>query len=246
MRLEVLSDRNAVAERAAAIIADVAHLAVATRGQFVFAVSGGDTPWLMLRLLSGKEIPWQRTHILQVDERVAPADHPDRNLTHLQETLLRQSTLRAEQVHAMAVENPNLGAAATDYETVLRELAGSPPVLDLVHLGLGTDGHTASLFPSDPVLEVSNQDVSVSGPHLGRLRMTLTLPVLNRARSILWLVTGAEKAVMLRRLHDGDRSVPAGRVRQCNARILADRAAAALVAVDGDGMRFGAPVPRKK
>jgi len=237
VEVEVLSNNVAVAERAATIIAETARLAVTARGQFVFAVSGGGTPWLMLRALGGKDVPWQQTHILQVDERVVPPGQSDRNWTHLQANLLEQSLLPREQMHAMPVERVDLYAAAADYAAVLRHLAGTPPVLDLIHLGLGTDGHTASLFPGDPVCEVREEDVSVSGPRQGHLRMTLTFSVLNRARSILWLITGAEKAEMLRRLHDGDRSIPAGCVSRSNARILADSAAASYVAAGGDGAR---------
>ena len=112
------------------------------------------------------------------------------------------------------------------YALTLREIAGSPPVLDLVHLGLGPDGHTASLVPGDAVLDVTDADVALTGVYQGRRRMTLTYPILNRSRRILWLVTGSEKAGMLVRLRDGDLSIPAGRVRRDQALVLADRAAA--------------------
>jgi 6-phosphogluconolactonase/glucosamine-6-phosphate isomerase/deaminase len=126
----------------------------------------------------------------------------------------------------MPVESSDLNAAAAFYAQTLRSITGSPPVLDLVHLGLGPDGHTASLVPGDPVLDVSNADVAVTGIYQGRQRMTLTYPVLNRSRLVLWLVTGGEKAGMLPRLQTGDISIPAGRVRAGRAVILADRAAA--------------------
>jgi 6-phosphogluconolactonase/glucosamine-6-phosphate isomerase/deaminase len=127
------------------------------------------------------------------------------------------------------VNDPDLPTAAGRYAQTLREIAGTPPVLDLVHLGLGPDGHTASLVPGDPVLEVTDADVALAGPYQGRRRMTLTYPILNRSRRILWLVTGGEKAGMLLRLRDGDRSIPAGRVRGEQATVLADRPAAAQV-----------------
>ena len=229
MKIEVLENPDAVAEEAAAIIATDARIAVDARGRFTLAVSGGHTPWLMLRALSQMEVPWKHVHILQVDERVAPAGDPDRNFTHLRESLLDHAPLPATQIHAMPVEAPDLAAAAACYAATLRELAGAPPTLDLVHLGLGPDGHTASLVPNDPVLEVADADVALTGVYLGRQRMTLTYRTINRARRILWLVTGDEKAAMLVRLRDGDPSIPAGRVRQDDALVLADHGAASLL-----------------
>jgi len=226
MKIEVLADAASVAREAAAIIAAEARAAVAARGRFVVAVSGGRTPWLMLRALAGEEVPWEDVHVAQVDERVAPAGHPDRNLTHLRESLLENAPLPPEQLYPMPVDSPYLEAAAKQYALTLREIAGSPPVLDLVHLGLGPDGHTASLVPGDPVLQVTETDVALTGVYQGRRRMTLTYPILNRSRRVLWLVTGNEKAAMLVRLREGDPSIPAGRVRQERALVLADRAAA--------------------
>jgi 6-phosphogluconolactonase len=226
MKIEVLADADAVASKAATIIAAEARDAVAARGRFVVALSGGHTPWLMLRALAEEEVPWEKIHLVQVDERVAPAGDPDRNLTHLRESLLTRVALRPEQVHAMPVEAPDLEAAAKTYAQSLRELAGSPPVLDLVHLGLGPDGHTASLVPGDPVLNVTDNDVALTGVYQGRRRMTLTYPIINRAGRILWLVTGSGKAGPLVRLRNADRSIPAGRIRQDHALVLADRAAA--------------------
>ena len=226
MKLEVLANPEAVARAAADLIAVEARAAVAARGRFSLAVSGGQTPWQMLRLLAREDVPWEGVHVLQVDERVAPAGHPDRNLTHLRESLLGQAPLSPARVFAMPVESPDLEAAAAQYARVLREIAGSPPVLDVVHLGLGPDGHTASLVPGDAVLDITDADVALTGVYQGRRRMTLTYPVLNRARRILWLVTGSEKAGMLARLRAGDGSIPAGRVRYDQALVLADQAAA--------------------
>ena len=226
MNIEVLADSQSVAERAASLIADEARNAVAARGSFTLAVSGGRTPWAMLRALGGATIPWQAVHILQVDERVAPPGHPDRNLTHIRESLFpHQAAL--SQIYPMPVELPDLNAAASQYAGTLRQLAGTPPVIDLVHLGLGPDGHTASLVPGDPVLDVESADVGLTGPYQERRRMTLTYPVLNRARRVLWVVTGGEKEEMVNRLLAGDRSIPAGRVRNDAAVLLADCAAAA-------------------
>ncbi len=226
MKIEVLPDDHAVAQQAAALIAAAARSAVAARGRFVMAVSGGRTPWLMLCALAVEDVPWTDFHLAQVDERVAPAGDPDRNLTHIQESLLQHVPLSAERVHAMPVEVPDLNAAAVQYEQALQRLAGSPPVLDLVHLGLGSDGHTASLVPGDPVLEIVDADVATTGQYQQRRRMTLTYPILNRARRILWLVTGEEKAGPLASLQDGDWAIPAGRVCQERAIVLADREAA--------------------
>ena len=226
MKIEILPDADAVARKAAELIAAEARSAVAERGRFVMAVSGGHTPWQMLRALANEKVPWESVHVVQVDERVAPAGDPDRNLTHLRESLLEHAPLRPEQIHAMPVEAPDLEAAAKRYAITLQEIAGSAPVLDLAHLGLGPDGHTASLVPGDPVLNVTDADVAPTGVYQGRRRMTLTYPMLNRSRRILWLVTGSDKVDALARLRDGDPSIPAGRIQQDQAMVLADRAAA--------------------
>jgi 6-phosphogluconolactonase len=225
MKLEVLADAESVARHAAEVIAGEARAAVKARGRFTVAISGGRTPWMMLRELSSLDVLWKNVHVLQTDELIAPEGHVDRNLTHLRANLLAQGQLGPEQIHAMPVELADLDEAATRYARTLVEIAGSPPVLDLVHLGLGSDGHTASLVPGDPVLDVTDADVAVTGLYQGRRRMTLTYPVLNRARGLLWLITGEDKAAMLVRLHRGDPSIPAGRVRQDHAVVLADRAA---------------------
>ncbi len=226
MKIEVHPDDETAARDAARIIAADARAAVSSRGRFIMAVSGGRTPWLMLRALAREQLPWEHVHAVQVDERVAPAGDPDRNLAHLRESLLDHAPLRPAQIHAMPVEVPDLNRAAHEYAAILQEVAGTPPALDLVHLGLGADGHTASLVPGDPVLDVSAADVAVTRPYQGRRRMTLTFPIINRSRRILWLVTGREKARALARLRDKDPSIPASRVRQDRALILADRLAA--------------------
>ncbi len=148
---------------------------------------------------------------------------------HLRDSLLEHAPLRADQIHGMPVEDPDLERAAQRYAATLQQLAGTPPVLDLVHLGLGPDGHTASLVPGDPVLRINDKDVAVTGSYQGHRRMTLTYPVINRARSILWLVTGGEKAPVLPRLLAGDQSIPGGRVAQQHALVIADRTAASQV-----------------
>ncbi|MGI9386631.1 MAG: 6-phosphogluconolactonase [Methyloligellaceae bacterium] len=232
MKLRVLSDAESVARSGAAFIAEAAHAAIKDRNKFIFAVSGGRTPWVMLRALASEPLPWDSIHIVQVDERVAPADDPDRNLAHLRESLLSNAPLPPDNIHAMPVEQDDLAAASAEYGRTLEALAGTPPVLDLVHLGLGPDGHTASLVPGDPVLEVSDAPVGTTGAYQGRNRMTLTYPVLNHARSVMFIVTGAEKVDALSRLVKHDPTIPAGRVRPDNATVIADESAA--VGVDHD------------
>jgi 6-phosphogluconolactonase len=239
MRIEALADADAVARAGAAFTAEQARAAVAARGRFIMAVSGGHTPWQMLRELADQHLPWANVHVVQVDERVAPAGHSDRNLTHLRESLLAHCPLPPEQVHAMPVESADLDSASRGYATTLQQIAGTSAVLDLAHLGLGPDGHTASLVPGDPVLDVTDSDVGLTGLYQGRRRMTLTYPMLNRARSIVWLVTGREKAEMLARLCAVDRSSPAGRIRQDQAFVLADHDAAGALQLHS----FTAPGP---
>jgi len=222
---EILPDADAVAVRAARLVAAEARAAVAARGRFSLAVSGGRTPWALLRALAAEDVPWAAVSVFQVDERAAPEGHPDRNWTHVRANLLDRVPVPPGQAHPMEVLDPDRAAAAARYAEALAGAAGRPPVLDLVLLGLGSDGHTASLVPGDPVLE-ARDDVACTGPYQGRTRMTLTLPTLDRARRVLWIVTGAEKAPMLRRLIDRDASIPAGRVAADRALILADAAAA--------------------
>ncbi len=215
LEVEVLPDAGAVARRGAEVVAGEAAAAVAASGRFTFAVSGGRTPWAMFAELPAT-LPWDRVTIFQVDERVAPDGDPDRNLTHLLESLPAGA---AADVRAMPVGADDLEAAASRYAAAL------PDAFDLVHLGLGPDGHTASLVPGDPVLEVTDRDVAVTGSYQGHRRMTLTYPALDRARRILWLVTGDDKTRAMRLLRDGDRSIPAGRVSAERALAVADAAA---------------------
>jgi 6-phosphogluconolactonase len=217
LEVEVLPDAETVARRGAEVVAEQAAAAVAERGRFTFAVSGGRTPWVMFAHLAGK-VPWEKVTIFQVDERIAPDGDPDRNLTQLQRSLPPGG---AADVRAMPVWAHDLERAAEEYAAAL------PDAFDLVHLGLGPDGHTASLVPGDAVLNVSDRDVALTGGlYQERRRMTLTYPTLNRARRILWLVTGADKVDALRRLRDGDPTIPAGRVETEHALVLADAVAA--------------------
>lgn len=213
----VHEDSAAVALAAADHVAALAHEAVERHGSFRFAVSGGATPWAMFAALAARDVPWDRVTIHQVDERIAAAGDPDRNLTHLRAAL---GGVPAEVV-AMPVEDPDPDAAADRYAE------GLPPTFDLVHLGLGPDGHTASLVPDDPVLEVEDRAVAcTTGEYQGRRRMTLTYPGLSRAKHLLWLVVGGAKSSALARLCAGDTSIPAGRVVAGGSLVLADTAAA--------------------
>ena len=221
-RVHVEADGAAIARAAARFVAECARRAVSERGRCLAAFSGGSSPRAMLGALVTEDIPWRSLHIFQVDERAAPHGHGDRNLTQLEEALLGTTPLASDQLHAMPVEDDDLEAAAERYAEELAEFGGSPAVLDLVHLGLGNDGHTASLVPGDPGLDVIDNDVTVSGHYRGYRRMTLTFPMLDRARQRLWLVPGAGKTEMLGRLCAGDKTIPAGRVNAKNAILFTD------------------------
>ena len=226
MKVEVTPDAESAGRRAAAILAPSASETLAERERFVLAVSGGKTPEPMFRSLSEEAVHWSRVHVIQVDERVAPDGHRDRNWTGLMETLLSRVPLKPEHLHPMPVEARDLEAAARGYAGLLRELAGDPPAIDCVHLGLGADGHTASFVLGDPILDCDDADVGLTGIYHGWRRMTLTYPALNRARRLVWLVTGTSKADVLERLLRGDRTIPAGQVRGENVVVVADAAAA--------------------
>jgi 6-phosphogluconolactonase len=217
--LEVLPDAEAVARRAADFVAAAAREAIAAGGRFTFALSGGRSPRAMFRDLADEGVPWEQIGIWQVDERVAPGGDPDRNLTSLEPVIPSGADLRP-----MPVTEPDLEAAADRYAASL------PEAFDLVHLGMGDDGHTASLVPGDPVLEVTDRDVAVTGEYRGLRRMTVTYPVLDRAARALWLITGSDKGPMVPRLLAGDRSIPAGRVATAEQLVVVDAAAAAEVA----------------
>jgi 6-phosphogluconolactonase len=217
LQIEICPEADAVARRAAEHVARLAGAAIADHGRFTFAVrrrphAVGDVAHLV-----AEPIAWEDVTIFQVDERVTPAGDPDRNLTHLREAL---GPAAAAEVRPMPVEAPDLERAAGEYAGWL------PESFDLVHLGLGADGHTASLVPGDPVLGISDRDVALTGTYQGRRRMTLTYPVLERAPNVLWLITGANKVDALARLRAGDHSIPAGRISTANALVIADEAAA--------------------
>jgi 6-phosphogluconolactonase len=214
-----------VAVAGANFISARAAEAIADRGQFTLALSGGSTPWVMLGKLAEYDLPWDRFKIFQVDERVAADGDPERNLVHIRAEFADRIALPPENLFAMPVVSDDLEQAAGHYAETLTELAGDPPVLDVIHLGLGSDGHTASLVPGDPVLDESERDVAITDIYSGRRRMTLTYSIINRARQLLWLITGEGKADMLDRLIQGDADIPAGRVSQQQATVVADLAA---------------------
>ncbi len=217
LAVEITADAEAACARAAELVAEYARCAMAAHGSCTLAVSGGRSPWAMFAHLVGLEVAWDRVLTYQVDERIAPDGDPDRNLTHLIASVPEPAQTG---IRPMPVTDPDPEVAARRYARIL------PPAFDLVHLGLGADGHTASLIPGDPALAVTDRDVAVTGTYQGRRRMTLTYPTLDRARRILWLVTGADKVDALARLVAGDRTIPAGRVNQANAILIADAAAA--------------------
>jgi 6-phosphogluconolactonase len=216
--LEVLPDADAAAERFATLLAMRARSLVAATGKFTLALSGGSGPWQSFRLLADEDVPWGSVEIFQVDERVAPMGDDERNLTHMKESLPEPAW---ERMHPMPVDSDDLEAAASQYAQLL------PEALDVVHLGLGPDGHTASLVPGDAVLDVTDRDVAITATaYQGRRRMTLTYPMLDRSRELLWLVTGESKAAPLKLLLAGDPLIPAGRIRAGRSLIVADQAAA--------------------
>jgi 6-phosphogluconolactonase len=227
LRVEVRSTAAEAARTAASHLARELRAAARDRGRGLLAVSGGHSPAPMFRALAREDVPWERIELFQVDERDAPTGDPDRNWTSLHADLIAPVGLRPEQLHpAPLPSSGDLAAAARRYAEALESLAGRPPVLDLVHLGLGSDGHTASLVPGDAALDAREASVRATSTYRGRARLTLTFPTLDRARRVLWFVVGAEKRDALRRLRAGDREIPAARVRRERAILVCDSAAA--------------------
>jgi 6-phosphogluconolactonase len=218
-RLEVLDDPDAVHRRGAEVLAEAVRDATVERGSCALGVSGGREPWPMFSQLEDLVEDWTSVAIFQVDERVAAPGSDERNLTHLIESL---SIGAQGSIKPMPVNDDDLDAAADRYGESL------PDALDIAHLGIGPDGHTASLVPGDPVLEVRDRRVAVTaGEYQGVRRMTLTYPELEKVRKLLWVVTGEEKVDALKKLIDHDPSTPSGALRPGGeSLILADRAAA--------------------
>lgn len=225
MQLRRAPSAEAAAETAARLIADLLAESVAGGGRASLAVSGGSTPGLMVAALAEqRQVPWGEVDVFQVDERVAPDGDPARNLALL--APLRDLS-QPPRIHAMGVTDTDLDAAAGHYESALQRCAAAPPVLDVIHLGLGADGHTASLVPGDPVLDVVDRDVAVTEPYQGHRRMTLTAPAISRARHIVWLVAGLDKRDALAGLVAGEPEAPASLIERANAVVVADEAAVA-------------------
>jgi 6-phosphogluconolactonase len=226
MIIETFADADAVAERTAAVIAEAAREGVARHGRAVLAFSGGSTPAAMLQTLGTMDVKWNATHIVQVDERVAPEGHPDRNWTMITNNLLAGADIPQALLHPMPVTDDDLQQAADRYERLLTTVSGVPPIADVVHLGIGADGHTASLVPGDPVLRVRDRWIALAGPYQGRRRMTFTYPTINAARLVVWQVSDGDKAAALREALQG-KGVPASRVRRRGVHVIATEAAAA-------------------
>ncbi len=225
MKLLIMPDAKTTAQKAAEIIAGFAEEQIHLRGTFSLAISGGSTPWKMLRQLADINIAWGKIKLFQTDERIAPDGDPQRNLTQIEANLLQHTVLKPNQVQAMPVAQTDLNLAVKNYTQLLKKFCGNPPILDLIHLGLGEDGHTASLLPGDPGLN-SQKPVTITNEYHGHRRMTLTYPTINTARNRLWVVTGSNKQSMLERLYHGDETIPAGLVERNNTIILADKNAA--------------------
>jgi 6-phosphogluconolactonase len=214
-QVRVYESADALATAAAAFVAQLHHDRDSKGDPFTFALSGGRSPWQMLNDLTSDAIAWDRTTIYQVDERAVPEDDDLRNLKHIKAAL----GMTHATIEAMDVENSDLEAGAREYAAKL------PEYFHLIHLGLGPDGHCASLVPNDPVLEVTDRLVAIAGPYQDTMRMTLTYPALQRANQLLWLVSGEDKVEALAKLLDGDESIPAGRVEAGASLVMADRAA---------------------
>jgi len=238
-QLVPLLDADAVAEAAAEVFVASAHSAVDRSGRFVVALAGGSTPRRLYSLLSSpdyaEQVPWDRTHLLFGDERCVPLDHPQSNYRMVRESLLSGVAIPPDNVHPIAGDMSHPGRAAHFYEAAMRGLFpdGEWPRLDLALLGVGADGHTASLFPGTSALDERERWVAANYvAWLESWRITLTVPTLCRARMVLFLVTGGSKAAVVAEAFGGrphpephpcERIVPLDGERE----ILLDREAAA-------------------
>jgi 6-phosphogluconolactonase len=233
MRVDVVADHQ-LGIHGAAYVAAALRAGVAARGRATVAFSGGSAAAPLLNALAEEEVPWSSVHVLQVDERVAPDGHADRNVAVLHDCLVDRVAIPGNHVHEMRVTDAPLERAAERYAYTVERLAGRPPTLDVVHLGIGHDGHTASLVPGTDLLHHAAGSVAVTPPYRGRRRMTLTGPALSAARHVLWVVSGASKAAIVQRFIDSDPALPAVHVSRSRALLLLDAAAAASLLHDTD------------
>lgn len=226
MEIRTFQSSSEVAKEAALYLAERIRENIAKKGFFTLAISGGRTPWEMIKELATEDLSWEKVFLFQVDERIAPDGHQDRNMTQLFKALQGTSLITRLNIFPMHVIAEDLEQACTEYADIIKDITETGK-LDLVHLGIGTDGHTASLIPDDEVLEVRDRDVALTNhPYQGRQRMTLTYPMINQAEKILWVITGEEKAEMLNRLLNQDSTIPAGKISQQQAVILTEESAA--------------------
>lgn len=224
MELRTFQSASQVAKEAAMLIAQRIRVQIGKKGYFTLAISGGRTPWEMIKELAEEDLPWEKVFLFQVDERIAPDAHPDRNMTQLFQAIQNSQLATRLNIFPMHVVGEDLALACREYGEQIQEITKNGK-FDLIHLGMGSDGHTASLVPGDEILDVQDQKVALTGkPYQGRQRMSLTYPLINQASEILWIITGEEKAEMLRRLLQKDPSIPAGRISQEHAIVLTEEA----------------------
>ena len=233
-QLEISANQAQLAQRAADLLASQLVQVLAERQRALLALAGGTTPAAAYRLLGQHPLAWDRVDVLLGDERWVGPQDPSSNARMLHETLLAQGPAREARFHPVPTERATPLASAEAFGEILGQLApGDPPVLDLILLGLGDDGHTASLFPGSAAAGVTDRSVAV-GEGKGLERITLTAPVLSAARQVIILVSGAAKQEALRRLLDPSESplrTPAKLVQPSSpVLVLADAAAAGLVA----------------
>jgi 6-phosphogluconolactonase len=228
LETEVLNDPERLAQRAAEWLAAAAK---ASRDRFVVALSGGSTPKRMYQILAGMDLPWQRTHWFWGDERFVPPDDVLSNYRMAREALFDHAPVPAANIHPVPTQGLEPEAAAAAYEAELKRFYGgerldpAQPVFDITLLGLGPDGHTASLFPGTAVLAERHKWVAAVIGAKDEARITFTYPLLESSRHIAFLVAGAEKRRMLGLLLGGDREIPAGRLSKEHAQVFADSAA---------------------